>query len=100
MNNDLSDKSWREDFGGWWLYEEAEKSTLLETFVADGGKILNYYLLNAEDITEFAEMNYKAVIPVVVEYSVAGKTHNIIWVFCWDEAIVHIFQLDNFDSYM
>lgn len=103
INNNLSEKYWRENFSDE-LLEKAKESTLLETFVDNGGKILNYYILNSQ---EFLHSSDDTEMPIVVEYSIHGETYNTILVFCMsafteNEEVMYrttdIFQLDNLDA--
>ena len=103
-NNDLSDKDWRDGFSDD-LREKADNSTLLEDFVNNGGKILDYYIINGE----FYKTFYDAEIPVVIHYSINGETLYTIWVFYMqafvepEESVTYqitdVFHIENLDGY-
>lgn len=76
-NNVLENKYWRESYTEK-LLEKVKESTMLEDFTENGGKILNYYILNAPG---FVHGPRWAEMPVVVEYSFNGETYHTIWVF-------------------
>lgn len=101
---ELTNKYWREDFSPE-LLDKVRESTKLEDFVEKEGKILNYYILNAE---EFLHSPYQVEMPIVVEYSIDNQIKNTILVFFMSALaegeeilyrITDIMQVDNLDIY-
>ncbi len=98
-NKDLSKKYWRESFSPE-LIAKAEKSSSLEDFVDNDGKILNYYILDGN----FYANSYEAEVPIVIEYSIYGEIYNTILFIreglsSENSEIMDIWYVDSLDAY-
>lgn len=101
IDGKYQEKYWREDYVPE-LLEKAEKSTLLESFVNGGGRIKNYYILDAP---EHYGTYYETDVPIVVEYSFEGEIYYTVLVMhlSYDEAadaywVEDIMQFENLDT--
>lgn len=100
INGECQEKYWRDGYTPE-LLEEAENSTLLESFINSGARIENYYILTHPNF-------YVAEMTVVVEYSLGGEIYHTILgigmdVEAKEEEVIYrvtdVFQLENLDEW-